>query len=352
MNNYIIYMHKNKINGKIYIGQTCQKLKTRCGKDGIGYKSCPYFYNAIKEYGWNNFDHTILKDNLTLEEANYWEEYYITFYHTWIKDPQCWGYNLQKGGSYKNKEFKKQASINKQSKEYKDKISKISKKKWQDINFREKRQKTLEEARKQHFKETGNKSWITEEGKKKISEAFKIHFEEKYFLNEYPNKVIKPIKCIETGETFSSAEEAAKWCGLSSGTHISACAKGKRKSAGKHPDTGAPLHWENLNERKEQIKMQLFQMTEWVSPTGKWHCACVSNLKENSSAWYLPARILGISPAEYLLFVIENYKPDDISVLNKDSNDLIILFSWNEQKNMRKFKNYINKKAREVNFQI
>ena len=26
---YCVYMHKNKINGKMYIGQTCQTLKQR-----------------------------------------------------------------------------------------------------------------------------------------------------------------------------------------------------------------------------------------------------------------------------------------------------------------------------------
>ena len=29
MNNYCIYIHKNKINGKVYIGQTCQNPKKR-----------------------------------------------------------------------------------------------------------------------------------------------------------------------------------------------------------------------------------------------------------------------------------------------------------------------------------
>ena len=31
MKQYTIYMHKNKINGKVYIGQTCQTLANRWG---------------------------------------------------------------------------------------------------------------------------------------------------------------------------------------------------------------------------------------------------------------------------------------------------------------------------------
>ena len=64
---YIIYMHKNKINGKMYIGQTCQTLEQRSQANGGHYKSCSLFYKAIQKYGWNNFEHIILKENLTLE---------------------------------------------------------------------------------------------------------------------------------------------------------------------------------------------------------------------------------------------------------------------------------------------
>lgn len=46
MNTYTIYMHKNKINGKIYIGQTCQKPERRWD-NGKHYKDCPVFNNAI-----------------------------------------------------------------------------------------------------------------------------------------------------------------------------------------------------------------------------------------------------------------------------------------------------------------
>jgi predicted GIY-YIG superfamily endonuclease len=49
-NKYTIYMHKNKINGKIYIGQTRTSVNDRW-QDGKGYKGCTLFDRAINKYG-------------------------------------------------------------------------------------------------------------------------------------------------------------------------------------------------------------------------------------------------------------------------------------------------------------
>ena len=65
MDNYYVYMHKNKINNKVYIGITSQKLTHRWGKDGNGYKYQKLFARAINKYGWDNFEHIILKHNIT-----------------------------------------------------------------------------------------------------------------------------------------------------------------------------------------------------------------------------------------------------------------------------------------------
>ena len=70
MKTFYIYRHTNLINGKVYIGQTCQKPEYRWGKDGNGYKNSPHFYSAIQQYGWNAFQHEILYSGLTQEEAN------------------------------------------------------------------------------------------------------------------------------------------------------------------------------------------------------------------------------------------------------------------------------------------
>lgn len=59
---YSIYIHLNKINDKKYIGITCKKPEIRWA-NGLGYKKQP-FWNAITKYGWDNFEHIIIKDNL------------------------------------------------------------------------------------------------------------------------------------------------------------------------------------------------------------------------------------------------------------------------------------------------
>lgn len=100
MKTYTIYRHINKINGKSYIGITMRALEERW-RLGKGYTKAhqPVFYNAIKKYGWDQFDHEILETDIhTLEKANEREQYWIAYYHTWVYDPQCNGYNNTKGG--------------------------------------------------------------------------------------------------------------------------------------------------------------------------------------------------------------------------------------------------------------
>lgn len=43
---YCVYIHTNKTNGKVYIGQTCQEPRKRW-KNGYGYERCPLFFRAI-----------------------------------------------------------------------------------------------------------------------------------------------------------------------------------------------------------------------------------------------------------------------------------------------------------------
>lgn len=92
---YTIYKHTNKINGKSYIGQTKRPLSTRFGINGENYIHSVKFYAAIQKYGWDNFEHSILEENLTAEEVDLREQYWIKFYDS-INN----GYNLLSGGNH------------------------------------------------------------------------------------------------------------------------------------------------------------------------------------------------------------------------------------------------------------
>ena len=119
---WCVYKHICKITNKVYIGQT-NNISTRWKPSA--YKNCTKFYNAIQKYGWDNFDHIILESNLTLQEANEKETYYIKLYNS-IND----GYNLSYGGLNKlaSEETKKKMSETRKgvphSKEHSEAISK------------------------------------------------------------------------------------------------------------------------------------------------------------------------------------------------------------------------------------
>ena len=93
--NYKVYIHRNKINGKVYIGVTRRKRVKDRWQNGNGYKVQVQFYNAIKKYGWTNFSHKVLYRDLTKKEAGEIEKDLINKYDS--TNP-LYGYNVDKGG--------------------------------------------------------------------------------------------------------------------------------------------------------------------------------------------------------------------------------------------------------------
>ena len=94
-NKYCVYMHINKINNKIYIGMTSRNAEQRWGSNGYNYSTQIHFWNAIKKYGWDNFEHVILLDQLTKEEACKIEILLIALFNTQNIN---YGYNVSPGG--------------------------------------------------------------------------------------------------------------------------------------------------------------------------------------------------------------------------------------------------------------
>lgn len=91
---YTIYMHISP-SMKKYIGITSLSPNKRWKSDGRGYKEQPYFWNAIQKYGWENFKHEILVENVMFEDACRLEQEFIQYYKTY---DEAYGYNLTLGG--------------------------------------------------------------------------------------------------------------------------------------------------------------------------------------------------------------------------------------------------------------
>lgn len=79
---------------KYYVGITGTSVKKRWQSNGIGYKN-QLFYRAIKKYGWNNIKHIVIKDNITLAEAEELEKNLISKYKSNFSK---FGYNVAAGG--------------------------------------------------------------------------------------------------------------------------------------------------------------------------------------------------------------------------------------------------------------
>ena len=76
----IIYKATNKVNGKVYIGQTTRDLSTRqCQhKWESKNKGGNYFYRAINKYGFDSFEWEIIRICDNMKSLNAYEKYYTS----------------------------------------------------------------------------------------------------------------------------------------------------------------------------------------------------------------------------------------------------------------------------------
>lgn len=90
-----VYKHTNKVNGKVYVGITKNKPSKRW-KNGKGYRFVKgEFYTDIQKYGWDSFDHEILFEGLSYDEAVKKERELVAEYGS--NNPE-YGYNQTQGG--------------------------------------------------------------------------------------------------------------------------------------------------------------------------------------------------------------------------------------------------------------
>lgn len=165
-NNYSLYIHTLKQDNRKYIGISNNPIK-RWGPEGRGYsKNCRHFYYAIQKYGWDNFLHEIVYNNLSKDEAEQKEIELIKLYKT-INSK--YGFNLSSGGNVPCLEGELNPFYGKtHSKETKEKISK-TKKEQHIVSSGFGGHKHTEES-KRKISESGKGKKYTEETKRKISE--------------------------------------------------------------------------------------------------------------------------------------------------------------------------------------
>ena len=77
-----IYIIKNRVNNKVYIGKTIQNIKDRWCKHLDKWSNCTKLKSAMDKLGRNNFYIEILEDNIPYSSLDIKEKYYIDKYNS------------------------------------------------------------------------------------------------------------------------------------------------------------------------------------------------------------------------------------------------------------------------------
>lgn len=194
----IIYKITNKINHKVYIGQTIQSINKRwqkhiqCMKNGDN----RHLYQSMRSYGLNNFMIEQIDSASSLDELNKKEKYWVDYYNA---KNNLYGYNNMDGGVANPMNFsniKEKHDYKMRTPETREKISISMKKLREEKGFSESTRKKISEKLKgnQHFK-----------GKKRTKEA----------IEKTAQSLRKSVYCIDISgnilASFDSVKSAALW---------------------------------------------------------------------------------------------------------------------------------------------
>lgn len=256
---YTVYLHRNKTNGKVYVGLTCSPVERRW-QSGWGYSSQPLFWNAIQKYGWDNFDHEVVQSGLNKQSACQLEMELISKYKS---NDRQFGYNRDNGG-YAPGRVSEQTKIVLREKNLGRVMSVESRRKMSEAR----RGKPLTDAQKRqldslhvgrpmpdHVKEMhrqrmiGNKIWlgrsIPEETREKIrqkaigrefSAEWRQHISEakKGKNTGADNPTSRAVLCVETGVVYDTMTAAAKAVNGSRNRIRESCLDERKTSGGYH----------------------------------------------------------------------------------------------------------------------
>ena len=102
----IIYLITNKVNGKVYVGQTVGTLnerwsghKSEARTDKRKGQAHNAFHNALNRYGFDNFTREVIKTGIhSIHLADHWEVFWIRHYMSYVGWTKEFGYNSTTGG--------------------------------------------------------------------------------------------------------------------------------------------------------------------------------------------------------------------------------------------------------------
>ena len=185
--NYLVYKLQCPVNGKIYIGVTCQRpeFRWRNGKKYSGDLKAD-----IEKYGWESFSKEILETGLLTAEAAKREKEYIEKYSA-----KAVLYNATAGG-----EVRLDCDIDRMAEKMRGrKLTPLAKERMSKAR----KGIVFSDSHREHWSVShlGNPGYWT--GKKRDAETMK----------KISKKLSKQIRCRETGEIFANLSDASRKTG-------------------------------------------------------------------------------------------------------------------------------------------